>query len=148
MGPVGRLAVGWVALSVLGGCAHIGATRTTFTHAGPALLLQIDRHMEELVRGPDIDEDQTLVLVLRDYRVGERLTVPSAKALARLEVRRFGPASHGEVFRGWVKVRKVTETKIVANVKLVVTARTSSGSYVQTTKFDDQYEFFRAPAAD
>ena len=142
------LVVGGMALGLAGGCAHIAATQATFTRTDTALVLQVDRHVEEIVRGPDIEEDQTLVLELRDYQIGKWLAVPSTNATARLEVRRFGAPSHGEVFAGWVKVRKVTATKVVADVKLVVTARTASGSYVQQTKFKDQYEFFRAAPPD
>ena len=58
-------ALGWIA-----GCAHVEATKATFQHTSAALVLQIDRHMEEILRGPDIEEDQTLVLELRDYEIG------------------------------------------------------------------------------
>ena len=108
------LVVGGMALGLAGGCAHIAATQATFTRTDTALVLQVDRHVEEIVRGPDIEEDQTLVLELRDYQIGKWLAVPSTNATARLEVRRFGAPSHGEVFAGWVKVRKVTATKVVA----------------------------------
>ena len=148
MSLLSKLLVGLMLLCFSSGCAHIAATRATFAHTGDGLLLQIDRHMEELIHGPDIEEDQTLVLELRDYPIGKWVAVPSPNATARLEVRRFGPASKGEVFTGWVKVRKVTEAKVVADVKLVVTARTAKGDYVQTTKFKDQYQFFRAAPAE
>ena len=135
---------------LVSGCAHIAATKTTFTQSGGTLVLQIDRHVDELMHAPDLEEDQTLVLELRDYRIGERLVVPSAQALARLEVQRFGPTSHGQEFTGWVIVRKVTAAKIVAGVKLAVIARTTTGNYVQTEKFNGQYQFVRpaAPADD
>jgi len=132
---------------LLSGCAHIAATKATFTQTGGVLALQIDRHMEELMHAPDLEEDQTLVLELRDYQIGERLAVPSAKAQARLEVQRFGPTSYGREFTGWVMVRKVTAAKIVADVKLVVTARTITGNYVQIEKFNDQYQFIRPTAS-
>ena len=143
-----KLVVMLIAICAVSGCAHIAATKATFTQTGPALVLQIDRHMEELVHGPDIEENQTLVLELRDYRIGERLIVPSAKAMARLEVQRFGPTSRGEAFTGWVRVRKVTEAKIAADINLIVTARTATGHYTQTVKFSDQYMFFRARVDD
>ena len=143
-----KLAVVLIGLCAVNGCAHIAATTTTFTQTDTALRLQIDRHVEGILHGPDIEEDQVLVLELRDYRIGERLAVPSAKAMARLEVQRFGPSSRGEVFTGWVRVRKVTAAKIVAQVQLVVAARTTTGHYTQTAKFNDQYEFVRAQAAD
>ena len=131
-----------------GGCAHIGLTKGTFTQTETALVLQIDRHMEDLMHAPDLEEDQTLVLELHNYQVDERMLVPSAKAVARLEVKRFGPTSQGDLFSGWVMVRKVTGSNVVAKVNLVVTARTPSGNYVQTEKFDKQYNFFRAPVAE
>jgi len=100
------------------------------------------------MHAPDLEEDQTLVLELHNYQVDERMLVPSAKAVARLEVKRFGPTSQGDLFSGWVMVRKVTGSNVVAKVNLVVTARTPSGNYVQTEKFDKQYNFFRAPVAE
>jgi len=130
------------------GCAHIGLTKATFTRTETSLVLQIDRRMEELMHAPDLEEDQTLVLELHNYQIGERLLVPSAKVVARLEVKRFGPTSQGNLFDGWVVVRKVTGSNVVANVNLVVTARTPSGNYVQTEKFDKQYNFFRAPVTE
>ena len=143
-----RLAAILVVVTIGGGCAHIATTRATFSQAGTGLVLQIDRHMEELLHGPDIEEDQTLVLELHDYPVGKWLAVPSPQATARLEVRRFGPTSQGEVFTGWVKVCRITDAKVIADIKLVVTARTASGNYVQTTKFKGQYGFFRAALPD
>ena len=143
-----KLAAGLIGLLAVSGCAHIAATKATFTHTGSELVLQIDRHMEEIVRGPDIEEDQTLVLELRDYQVGERLEVPSAKAVARLEVRRFGPTLEGSVYTCWVRIRKVTDAKIVADVKLVVTATTSAGHDVRTATFNNQYQFYRRPSSD
>lgn len=143
-----KLTAGLIGLLAVSGCAHIAATKATFTHTGSELVLQIDRHMEEIVRGPDIEEDQTLVLELRDYQIGERLEVPSAKAVARLEVRRFGPTLEGAVYTGWVRIRKATDTKIVADVKLVVTATTTTGHDVRTATFNKQYQFYRGPSGD
>jgi len=143
-----QLAAILIVISASSGCAHIDSTHATFTRTETELVLQIDRHMDELLHGPDIEEDQTLVLELHDYPIGKWLAIPSPQAQARLEVRRFGPTSQGEVFAGWVRVRRVTDAKIVADVKLVVTARTANGSYVQTTKFKGQYGFFRAAPPD
>ena len=143
-----KLAVVIIGLSAGSGCAHIASSRATFTPTGDGLVLQIDRHMDELLQGPDIEEDQTLVLDLHDYPLGKWLAIPSPQAQARLEVRRFGPTSRGEVFAGWVRVCRVTDAKIVADLKLVVTARTANGNYVQTTKFKGQYGFFRAAPPD
>ena len=139
-----KLVVTLMILTVGSGCAHIAATKATFSQTGNGLVLQIDRHMDELLHGPDIEEDQTLVLELHDYPVGKWQAIPSPQAVARLEVRRFGPTSQGEVFTGWVKVCRVTDAKVSADLKLVVTARTASGNYVQTTKFKGRYSFYRA----
>ena len=135
---------------VLGlGCAHIAATQATFTKTGGALVLEIDRHMDELMNAPDLEENQILVLELHDYRLNERLPVPSPQAQARLEVQRFGPTSYGQKFAGWIRVRQVTDAQIVADLNLVVTAQTSTGNYSQTEKFHGRYKFLRTvPAAD
>lgn len=143
-----KLAAVLIVLCDSSGCAHVASTRSTFTPTGDGLVLQIDRHMDELLHGPDIEEDQTLVLELHDYPLGKWLAIPSPQAQARLEIRRFGPTSQGEVFAGRVRVCRVTDAKIVADIKLVVTARTANGSYVQTTKFKGQYGFFRAAPPD
>lgn len=135
---------------VLGtGCAHIAATQATFTKTGGTLALEIDRHMDELMNAPDLEENQILVLELHDYRLNERLPVPSAQVQARLEVQRFGPTSYGQKFTGWISVRTVTEAKIVADVNLVATAQTITGNYSQTEKFHGRYQFrHTVPAAD
>ena len=80
------------------GCAHLDSTNSTFEHSDDMLQLKVERHMDEIMDGPDTEEDQTLILQLRDFKIGERLTVPSAKAAVNFVVDRFGPISEGNEF--------------------------------------------------
>ena len=133
-----------VLLLLVSGCAHMGAANSTFSHSDAALVLKVQRHVDEILHGPDFEEDQTLVLELKDYVPGERLMVPSAKATAKFDVDRSGPASHGDEFSGYVIVGEMGETRIKAEVNLTVKARTNDGSYTQQAKFSGTYVFNRA----
>ena len=107
------------------------------------MLLKLERHMDTILGGPDIEEDQTLLLELRRIEVGKRLTIPSDDATARFSVKRFGPSSQGNSYKGYVIVRTVTKDQVVATLKLEVTASTSDGSYTQTATFHGDYTFWR-----
>lgn len=123
--------------------SHIATTSTTFNHvaqSGP-FVLKITRHLDTVVRGPDSEEDQLLVLEVRDYQLSERLPIPSDKVSAQFTVTRFGPSSVGERFTGFLIVRKVSADQIDAYLHLDVVARTGSGDYTQTAKFHGEYSF-------
>lgn len=141
-----------VGVLTLGGCAHVAETRATFirqTETGsPPLVLKIERHMDTIVRGPDIEEDQTLVLELKRYKLGKRIAIPSDDVTVRFGVMRFGPRSHGEIYEGYVIIKSVTDEQIVARVKLNVTARTTDGSYVEQAKYHGDYTFFRGSSRE
>jgi hypothetical protein len=126
------------------GCAHVDTTSGTFSQrSGAPMVLTLERHMDTILRGPDIEEDQTLVLELRRIEIGRRLTIPSDDATARFSVKRFGPSSTGSSYKGYVIVRAVTKREVVATLKLEVTATTSDGSYTQTATFHGDYSFVR-----
>jgi hypothetical protein len=141
--------------------SHIGPSITTFnrgtppvgdgvneTQSGP-LVLKISRHLDTVVRGPDPEEDQLLVLTIRNFRPGQKLKIPSENVTPEFTVTRFEPGSRGESFVGYLIVRKVTADKVDASLQLDVTARTASGSYAQTAKFHGNYSFvYRAPDKD
>jgi hypothetical protein len=126
------------------GCAHVATTKATFVRqSDKPLVLTIARHMDTIVRGPDDEEDQRLVLELRSVEVGKRYAIPSDDVAAHFSVQRFGPASQGETFHGAMVVKKVSEKQVIANVNLVVTARTADRSYAETARFRGDYTFTR-----
>jgi hypothetical protein len=141
--------------------SHVGSPSTTFnrgtpplgaamneTQSGP-LVLKISRHLDTVVRGPDPEEDQLLVLTVRNFRPGQKLKIPSESVTPEFTATRFEPSSRGESFVGYLIVRKVTADKVDASVHLSVTARNASGSYTQTAKFHGNYSFvYRAPYND
>ncbi len=133
--------------------SHVGIPNTTFSRlappvgattnetAGSPLVLRISRHLDEVIRGPDPEEDQHLVLTVQNFRIGQKLKIPSENVTPEFTVIRFEPSSHGDTFAGYLIVRKVTATKVDASLHLDVTARTSSGSYTETAKFHGDYSF-------
>jgi hypothetical protein len=128
--------------------SHVATTSGTFNRvaqSGP-LVLKISRHLDTVVRGPDSEEDQLLVLEVHDYQLNQRLPIPSDKVSAQFTVTRFGPRSIGENFTGFLIVRKVGTDQVDAHLHLNVTARTESGDYTQTAKFRGEYSFtYREP---
>jgi hypothetical protein len=141
--------------------SHVGGPNTTFNRGTPPLgtatndtpgaplVLRISRHLDTVMRGPDSEEDQFLVLTVRDFRPGQKLKIPSEKVTCEFTATRFGPSSHGDTFVGYLIVRKVTATKVDASLHLDVKARTNSGSYTQTAKFHGTYSFvYRAADND
>jgi len=118
------------------------------TSDGP-VVLRISRHLDTVIGGPDVEEDQHLVLTVQDFRIGQKLKIPSVSVTPEFTVTRFGPNSQGDTFAGYLVVRKISATKVDASLHLDVTARTSSGSYTQTAKFHGNYSFvYRASDTD
>jgi hypothetical protein len=135
-----------LALAVLlyAGCAHVDTVNGTFTQrAGAPTVLKIERHMDTIVSGPDIEEDQTLILELRRIEIGKRLVIPSDDVTARFTVKRFGPGSKGQGFKGYIIVKSVSKSELVATLKLELTAKTSDGEYKETPTFHGDYTFVR-----
>ena len=141
--------------------SHVGSPSTTFNRGTPPLgaavdeaqsgplVLKISRHLDTVVRGPDPEEDQLLVLTIKDFRIGQKLKIPSESVTPEFTATRFEPGSQGESFVGYLIVRKVTPEKVDASLHLDVTARTASASYTQTAKFHGNYSFvYRAPDND
>lgn len=136
----------WLGLLVgLTGCgySHIAETRGTFQQAGNALSLQVYRHLDTVISGPDFEEDQRLVLEIAEYEIGKRIPVPSARVKVSFDVTRFGPSSEGTDFTGYVVVKKVMPKQLVVNLQLDVTAQTRNGRYTQRAKFRGDHTFFR-----
>ena len=138
-------ALGLVAL--FAGCAysHVASTGSTFqqpTTGGP-LELRIARHLDTIVSGPDDEEDQVLVLKVRDVRLNQRLKIPSDTVTPEFTATRFGPRSEGEHFKGFLIVRKVTPDQVDAYLHLDVIARTESGTYKQSAAFHGNFSFWQ-----
>jgi hypothetical protein len=136
-----------LALTTLCGCAHIAESNAIFAGnanngSGP-LVLRIARHMDTIVRGPDIEEDQLLVLELRRVEIGKRMTIPSEDVTVRFTVKRFGPSSQGNSYKGYIIVKSVSKDEVVATLKLDVIATTSDGSYTENPTFHTDYTFRR-----
>jgi hypothetical protein len=127
------------------GCAysHVASTAATFrqSESGAPLMLQISRHLDTVVPGPDDEEDQLLALEVRDFQLNERLKIPSEKVTPEFTVTRFGPRSKGESFSGFIILRKITADQVDAYLRLAVTARTESGKYTQRARFRGNYSF-------
>jgi hypothetical protein len=136
-----------LSLTALCGCAHIAQSNATFvpianSGSGP-LVLRIARHVDTIVRGPDIEEDQLLVLELHRVEIGKRMTIPSEDVTARLTVKRFGPSSQGNSYKGYIIVKSVSKDEVVATLKLDVIASTSDGAYTENPTFHSDYTFRR-----
>ncbi len=136
----------------LSGCVQPAVTNATFFHEaavatpeGPAvnhLVLQLGRHADTLLSGPDIDEDQLLVLDIRDFRLNQKLAIPSATVSPRLSIARFGPPSQGREFNGFLIVRSISTNEVKAFVNLDVMAETDDNSYSEKTRFKGEFKFF------
>jgi hypothetical protein len=99
--------------------------------------------MDEMIQGPDTEEDQVLVLHVQDYQIGKKLTVPSENVAAEFNVTRFGPESRGDEFKGYIVLNKVLQDKVEATMHLDVTAHTVSTKthYTEVAKFHGNYVF-------
>ena len=149
------LTIGLTILASACSYSHIGTTSATFIRPAPAigtdtapppagpLVLQIRRHLDTVIRGPDTEEDQLLVLTVRDFGLNQRLAVPSANVTPEFTATRFGPTSTGDSFLGYLIVKTVATNQVTAYVHVDVTAHTESGSYTQRAKFRGEYKFFR-----
>jgi hypothetical protein len=134
--------------------SHTGPAAATFSRPAPPslgtgsleaqtspLMLRISRHLDTVLRGPDNEEDQVLVLEVRDFRLNQRLAIPSDNVTADFTATRFGPSSKGQGYAGYLIVKKVTPNKVEVSLHLDVTASTASGSYTQTAKFRGNFAF-------
>ena len=130
------------------GYSHIGETRATFRQVDQTLTLRVDRHLDTVMRGPDVEEDQRLVLELTGFEIGKRLPVPSANAVARFNVERFGPSSEGSECTGYIVVKSAGEKQAVVYLHLDITAHTANGSYVQHVKYRGDHTFYERVARD
>jgi hypothetical protein len=128
-----------VSLVLASGCAHVASSTARFSQTGAGdtarLVLRISRHMDTVARGPDIEEDQLLVLTLYGFALRQKLAIPSAAVTPTFTVSRLGPDSRGDTFHGYIIVRSVTADKVEATLSLTVTARTTDGSYRQEARF-------------
>jgi hypothetical protein len=134
--------------------SHSGPAAATFSRPAPPslgagsletqiapLVLRISRHLDTVLRGPDNEEDQVLVLEVRDFQINQRLAIPSDNVTADFIATRFGPSSKGQGYVGYLIVKKVTPNKVEAYLHLDVTASTASGSYTQTARFRGDFPF-------
>ena len=138
-----------LSLLALAGCAHVASTSGTFTQRpGVPLVLKLTRHLDTVVQGPDVEEDQTLIVELRRIAIGQRINIPSDDAAAAFQAERFGPTTRGETYRGLIVVRSVSKEQVVATLKLEIDARSSGGSYSQKVRFNDDYTFHREAPRD
>ena len=131
------------------GCAHVDTTSGTFSHPpGAPMVLTLERHMDTIFNGPDIDEDQTLTIELQRVEIGKRVTIPSENVTVRFGVQRFGLGSTGKSFQGFIIVKSVKKDEVVATLKLLVVAATKDGSYTEEARFHSDYTFLREPKRD
>lgn len=134
--------------------SHIGPAAATFSRPAPPalgagsleaetgpLVLRLSRHLDTILHGPDNEEDQMLVLQVRDFRLNQRLAIPSDNVAADFTATRFGPSSKGQGCTGYLIMKKVTPNKVQAYLHLDVTASTASGSYTQIAKFRGNFSF-------
>jgi hypothetical protein len=147
-----------VLLALACGCSysHIGPAVATFSRPTPPLgaghletqaaplTLAIRRHLDTVVHGPDKEEDQLLVLKIHNFRLNDRLPIPSDTVTPDFTATRFGPSSKGQNYVGYLIIRKITPGSVEAYLHLDVTASTSSGSYTQTAKFRGNYKFIHS----
>jgi hypothetical protein len=149
-------------LALASGCgySHIASTTTTFKQLTPLLaaspndvqsgplVLKITRHLDTVLNGPDIEEDQVLLLEVRNFRLNQKLLIPSDNVKPQFTVTRSGPRSEGRAFSGYLIVRRISAKQVNVSLHLVVTANTANGSYIQTAKFRGEHEFFLEPGND
>jgi hypothetical protein len=133
--------------------SHIGPAIGTFSRPTPTLgagslegqagplVLQISRHLDTVVSGPDSEEDQTLILQVHGFHLNQRLAIPSDSVTPDFTASRFGPTSKGGTFNGYLIIRKITADSVEAYLYLDVTASTASGKYTQTAKYRGNYTF-------
>jgi hypothetical protein len=133
--------------------SHIGPSIGTFSRPTPPvgagslegqvgpLVLQIGRHLDTVMNGPDNEEDQTLILQVQGFHLNQRLAISSDYVTPDFTATRFGPTSNGGTYSGYLIIRKITADKVEAYLYLDVTASTASGKYTQTAKYRGNYTF-------
>ena len=104
--------------------------------------MHITRHVDTILNGPDIDEDQLLVLDVSNFALNKKLTIPSAQVKPRVFITRFGPSSEGKDFHGILIVKSVETDKVKAYLDLDIDARTEDGSYSEKAHFKGDIVFF------
>ena len=149
-----RIAVA-VLLTLVSGCSysHVGPAAATFSQpppllgagslqaqAGP-LVLRVRRHLDTILHGPDNEEDQLLVVEVRNFQLNHKLQIPSDSVTPEFVATRFGPSSKGQAFKGYLIVKKITPRKVDAYLHINVMASTASGSYTQTEAFHGNFTF-------
>lgn len=136
----------------LAGCAHLAVSDATFVRSADVpdarLTLTINRHMDTIVNGPDIEEDQKLTLELSRYPLNEKIEIPSEAVTTKLVIERFGPWSRGETYWGYIIITSVGDNELVARMDLTVTAYTLSRTYKQDVHFKGEYTFNRGRSHD
>ncbi len=144
-----------VLMMLAGACSysHVGPAFGTFSRPTPPvgagslegqvgpLVLQLGRHVDTVMNGPDNEEDQTLILQVHGYHLSQRLAIPSDSVTPDFTATRFGPTSKGGTFSGYLIIKKITADRVEAYLHLDVTASTASGKYTQTAKYDGNYTF-------
>ena len=140
-------AICWCVLFVVWtGCAHVHHSTGRFTPPDATeLILQLTRHVDRVTDGPDLEEDHELVLTLREYSLRRQLPIPSATVKPKFVARRFGADTRGEVFDGYIVLKRMTPDRIDASLNLRITARTKNRTYVQQVRFRGDYVFERMP---
>jgi hypothetical protein len=148
-----------IVLVALGcGCSysHVGPAVASFNRPAPPLgagqletqvaplTLAIHRHVDTVVKGPDVEEDQLLVLRVHNFRLNTRLPIPSDTVSPEFSVTRYGPPSQGQVYNGYLVIKKIFANKIEGYLHLDVTASTPSGSYTETAEYRGNYTFIRS----
>ena len=135
--------------------SHVGLPVATFSQPAPPLgagsleaqagplTLSVQRHLDTVLKGPDNEEDQLLVLEVRNFQINRRLQVLSDNVTPEFTATRFGPTSKGQTFTGYLIVKKITPHRVDAYLHIDVTASTPSGSYTQTAKFHGNFAFVR-----
>jgi hypothetical protein len=138
-----------LAMLCMSGCAysHVASTNATFAQSdggnAPELVLRISRHLDTVLSAPDSEEDQLLELVVRRPTIGERRAIPSDTVTPRFQATRFGPASIGTDYHGFLRIREISTNRVVAIMKLKVTASTPESGYTQKAVFNDKFIFVR-----
>ena len=146
-----------IILALVCGCgySHIASTTCTFNQPTPLvasaqdgvrhgpLNLEIIRHMDTVMSGPDVEEDQLLTLEVRNFRLNQKILVPSPNIKTHFTTRRSGPEAEGRTFSGFLIVRSVGSNQVTINLHLVVNASTSDNRYAQTLKYRGDYRFYR-----
>lgn len=105
------------------------------------------RHLDTILSGPDIEEDQTLLINLYDYRLNEPIRLPAHNVRVTFRGERFGPSSHALDVAGCILIRTATVERVVARLDLRIHASTRAGTYRSTERFRGEYIFRAEPVA-